>query len=750
MAGSAGMIIRNSDDVSFFPAGATPTGQSSPHAEVFARNPRTQALAAHASAAEGYGLGAHVSRQQPPMASMVQQSPWSRGALDVEDQPLIRGGADVNELNRDPFHENRWRCIFRPERAVETLGPCASLEVTIVKARNLISQELSVALTPTCNPYVKIQLDDTFVSLSRTQRRTTAPEWRYRTSIDITAPTSMIRFQVADSPSQKPERGDAEIGFVEICIADLPYGRQVEGWMELRLQENLQRTSVARYAEHSTMRDDEQDGGKGKRLRNRQQRKRREDKQDALLQGEVKDALSMPGEAGVGRAVPDPSQKSLFSTCVNYLADRSTEMGFNFVPDLYRDEKRYNAGEILIRLRLEPVGSALDKVFGLALKPLEAHDFGTHMKSDTDPDFETQHLWDDVQDVKRHVLEDCVACALNYCSYLLQWRSVMLSLLLAASFVGPIVYSVLHPHVRNFWLFPAVSPAVLTLLLLLAAWRWLRLEMTTGGSNAPLTQEGFERVARWRDSQHMAVFIERVVTDLQGRVVDEQEMRSFAARCFRDGRPRLALNDLRYKLRGAAFTNIDQAMPKVPTAVRPELYLQDGFVATRLRVGSLVLVDGRRCATVRSLRDPLVAVEYDEPEEQPLKSKEDKAVHGLQHYGHEVPASSSSADEGEFLETLHKQRVQLRAVMPGVPKKHIPNLLSSQMHGLCILIDDCKRWLCPAARICGDVLSWRRYGVTSAIVIVLLCTSVASTIGFLMESKLLGLHESELARKLIK
>ena len=44
-------------------------------------------------------------------------------------------------------------------------------------------------------------------------------------------------------------KGDDKIGFVEINTMDIPIGQSVEGWFEVRFQENLSRTATLRHAQ---------------------------------------------------------------------------------------------------------------------------------------------------------------------------------------------------------------------------------------------------------------------------------------------------------------------------------------------------------------------------------------------------------------------------------------------------------------------------------------------------------------------
>lgn len=699
-------------------------------------------------------------------------------AEEEDHTPLLK--MSMNELKREDFHENRWRCILHPDRAMSTLGPFAQLEVYVIEGKDLVSRDLTLSFQPTVNPYVQIFLDDELLDRSKCARKTTAPTWRFRRSVDVTCPSSMLRIQVADQSGSNLSKDDEQLGFVEMSLADIPYDRELEGWVELRLQENLQRTCDERYKAHCNLRDDQQGGGAARRLRTRQQQRAREEERQSLLRGEVPESLLDSSQNDKDRQ-GDKRSKSFFTSCVNYLADRTAELGVP-VPSTLRDEHRHNAGELKIRLRLSMLDAhPEDGLFALALTPESVHDHGTHLQVNGKSNFELQHLWDDVMDVKRQVFEDSVVCVCNCTSYLLQWRSTPLSFILVASFVCPVLYSVFQPHVRIFWLLSAVFSGVLAFALLLLSWKQLRFDMIHGGSNAPLTQEGFERVAAWRQTDQMVRFLERIVADLHGVIKNDQAMRSFAARCFHNGRPRISLSDLRTAIKTAEWMQIDQSVPApkieresgAASAIQPVMLLQEGFASTRLRFGDLVLVDDWRRATVKRFEDPYVFVDYDD-----VGEAESSTARELSKASAEAAAASkaspeesgsgspagrsaevvhSTADSANALgklrlgeEKVHKERISFRAVVKAVSKDQMSEHLAYQVRTLCILVDDCKRMLCPAARFCAAVLSWQRWGVALSLVVFLGCISAISIVGFFMESQQSSLAESELARKVVR
>lgn len=659
----------------------------------------------------------------------VPQRGWSDEETG-QDQPLLRPVL-ANELPREDFHFNRWRCIFHPDRAVETLGPVAHLELSILSARDLVGEELSLTLQPSCNPYAKVYLDDRLACRTKCQQRTTTPDWRFHRSLDVVCPYSMLRIQVADQThSNVMMMRDAQMGFVEICLGDVPFNRDIEGWFELRYKDNLQRTSSERYEAHCQRRDADCGGGAAARRR-RQSRSRQQDAEPA-------DQVEPPEKTGHPR--------SLLRNCVGYFVDRSAELGLP-LPEALRTGHGPNAGEILLRIRLSYLDRGKDAMFAMALCPPASEDHGTHLQVDGDPNFHLQGLWDDVVDVKRDLVEDAMSCVSNFTLYILLWRSFLVTGTLVAWLVLPLAYSALRPHQRNLWLLSAVVPGMLAFIMLLLSCPKLRASMVHGGVNAPLTQEGFASAAAWRDSAQMVAFLRRVIADLQGIVNDDHELQSLAARCFRDGKPRLTLSELRTVLKGAHWVSIAVSEPEdAEKANGQQALLREGFPGTRLSPGDLVLVDNHARAIVKSIEDPFVVVEYDDPEHVDLISREqasEQSASTSQSYETLVPLGADAeavvSDRGALAksfsaqERLPKARLSLRPQVPELPKQYIPNYMASHINSICILVDDCNRRLCPWLRYWSSILSWRRWRISLALLLVFGMLSSVSIAAFVLE-----------------
>lgn len=266
-----------------------------------------------------------------------------------------------------------------------------------------------------------------------------------------------------------------------------------------------------------------------------------------------------------------------------------------------------------------------------------------------------------------------------------------------------------------------------------------------GGSNAPLTQEGFARAAAWRDTEHVMTFITRVLVDLKGSVTDENELRSFAARSFRDGKPLLTISELRTGLKAARWIRFEMPWQAPESEIDAKMLLREGFPSTQLQCGDLVLVDERTRATVKFVDDPYVVVEYDELNEwasqrqakvasaSPREPRGNESLLPDSPKAAEVVHSTAGGKDNLAEDRIPKSRVSLRPKLPAVPQKYVPRQLAGEIYSMCIVIDDLKTLLCPIFSFWGDVLCWRRWDIALLMFFLLMLTSVASTMAFLLE-----------------
>jgi len=274
-----------------------------------------------------------------------------------------------------------------------------------------------------------------------------------------------------------------------------------------------------------------------------------------------------------------------------------------------------------------------------------------------------QHLGDDITDIKLDLFDGAISSTFNFVMFILEWRYILLSGSIAATFVISGLYT---------WFTWVSVPLVLAGILLLLGKEDLRREMTIGGLNAPFTDEGFERVARWRSTIAMTRFLKRIVEqDLQGKVTDEQHLTSCAARCFSDGRPKVSFAQLRAALQKAEWTTVGSG---------------------DLESGALVLVDGEYRAVVQSSQ------------------------------GHSATDVVVKYEDGREASVPRKQ-VTLRTKFPSIPTWAIPASIESQIRQIQLQVEAAKQGLRKPVRAITKVVTWQWPAVTASVVIVLLFLS---------------------------
>jgi len=514
---------------------------------------------------------------------------------------------------QDDFRSNRWRCIRNPKHAAETLGPCARLDLTVVSARGLVAWTQYHSFEAPSRPYVKVFLNDK-LAFETAPVRTSNLRWDYRNTVDFAVLTSMIRLEVVDYDRITHQEG---VGFVEFCVGELPWNEMVDGWLELRLYDRLERTSEHRYRAHLESRDDES--------------------VDELRQSLLEEA----------------------AMC-NMSCTSSNNRG--------RVRMQKNAGEVHVQMRLERLGTWMDSAFASALDPPPSQDFGLRklaVDRDGEPVPHMQDLGDHVTELKLQVVDGALASAVNFFGYILEWRSYLLSAAVSATLICT-------------WLVPVLTwvllPALVAVLLFLLGVKDMRDEMTLGGQNAPLTQEGLEYVAAWRNTRSMVRFLRRIVeNELQGKVINEEELYICAAHCFSNGNPKVSFDHLREGLLVANWTS----------STRNEF-----------APGAFVVVQGEdnfRSATVLGNHPSGVRVRY--------------------------------GDGCEDVKDI--SQVAARLHLPNLPTWMIPESLSASMREVEHQMRSAKNLLLKPVDWLTQVLSWKNPAITSLVVISLFLVSAA-------------------------
>eukprot|EP00928_Gymnodinium_smaydae_P055439 TRINITY_DN3898_c0_g2_i4.p1 TRINITY_DN3898_c0_g2~~TRINITY_DN3898_c0_g2_i4.p1 ORF type:complete len:688 (-),score=73.24 TRINITY_DN3898_c0_g2_i4:175-2238(-) len=428
-------------------------------------------------------------------------------ALDARN-PLLN---DIEK--RDDFHAHRWRCIARPERAAETLGPCWRLELELVSATELASGSPTYVFDPSSDFAVRVYMDDQVKYTTSSVRHTSSPVWNHSAHLDFAIPKSCVRLEVVDA------RKDESIAFVEFVAGDLPVGKLFDGWLELRFMENLQDTVHDRLNTHRTVRDDQL-------------------AHTLTFEGDANvDTMAQYGVNKDFYFTKKARSKSLLGCCNNGKTGAGgAHTGFHL-----------NAGELRVRVKLTRLGSWMDGMFSYALNPSAPKNYGRVRMTAEEGDLNAQAVADDLQRIKNRLWDDSGVAVVNYITYILTWRSFLLSFLITVIFVVTCCFT---------WLFVAAVPATLAMLLVLNSSSSLRTRMLYSGANAPLNQSGFALVASMGRSGEMYTFLTRVIADFEGSVTDDAALKLLAARCFRDGVPSVPLADLIKKLRDVPWVKI--------------------------------------------------------------------------------------------------------------------------------------------------------------------------------------------------
>jgi len=322
------------------------------------------------------------------------------------------------------------------------------------------------------------------------------------------------------------------------------------------------------------------------------------------------------------------------------------------------------------------------------LDPPLPQDFGSYIQDENLPQLDLQGLFDDAMDVKRKVFDDSLVSVLYFFSYILRWRSCIISFIVSAALLSSCVVSefivpILFGLNAFFMMCLAVTP--------------LRLSMTTGGLNAPYNYEGFSRVAAWGSTPHMVSYMNRVVTDcLFGNVLDVQHAYVLSSRIFRECKPVVDFEDLKKTIR--------QASKKENTNKAPWFLLGE----RDLIKGDLVLVDNRRHATVINTRAP--------------NQDGDKAV--MVEFEKDLSLGLTASKEPVAVAIA---RLDLRPSIPRIPSALIPDPIENHIKTLHIHIDEVKMSLFPLLKKIGDVLSWQNKCISALVTIVLLalCANTA-------------------------
>eukprot|EP00930_Biecheleria_cincta_P051237 TRINITY_DN36395_c0_g1_i1.p1 TRINITY_DN36395_c0_g1~~TRINITY_DN36395_c0_g1_i1.p1 ORF type:complete len:716 (+),score=132.97 TRINITY_DN36395_c0_g1_i1:75-2222(+) len=563
---------------------------------------------------------------------------------------------------KDDFNEKRFLCLTNPERALDTLSPFGVLELGIMSGRDLVEREAGMwkSYDTTADAFVEVFLDDLKLNNCHTPiaRGKQDPIWKYSCKVESVAPQSMLRLQVVDDRATEK----AKIGFVEICLADLPFDTNIEGWFELRFQENLQRTSSIRYEKHCKQREEHITA-----------QATREAEQEAATDEVVAKKKEF-------FAKEKARNMDALQACMQSSADKAHELGLETLSESIKEgsvaKTRQNAGELYLQLKLTRVVGWCDNIFALALTP-PRHDEGGGFE--LNPSIDIQYCADEISEFRIKLLDDALFCMYYWLKYMISWRSSLLSFIYLLGFMTACWHS------YTMW---AIAPSLAALSLVVNSFQSVRMFMTRGGYNSEFTDDGFACTAAWRSPDEMFKFVSRLVQDEMKALFDEHKLRVFAARCFRDGVPLVTIEELRLALTSSKIIS------------KPEA----GNHA--LAKGDLVWVDGQK-AKIAQLgpSEDQITVLYETNKRSPSQASQPVAV----------PSRK-----------VKLRAVRLPAIGGfAVQNWMIQGVAAKVINGLFPIMHDFKEAALPATKAVTDVLTWQNFRVSIGLTIGLLIISVA-------------------------
>jgi len=443
-----------------------------------------------------------------------------------------------NELeatyDRDPFTswEAKWLCLVRPVRARETLAHWGLLQIEVFRAQDLhIPKGYVLQTVP--NAFVRVLVDDDGFDGNETARQKSAdPVWASESPFQckIYAPRSMIRLEVRDDSG----RSSTELlGFVDFCAGDLPLGKEVQGWLELRFAENLSRTSHWRYRRHCRARESEYYTAHG----HEQSVEGNGQSADTASEGpSVTSAPSQPPTKHKRMHKAKVRANSVFAGCCG-----NPQGGVGL---------KDNGGELLVKLLLKRAPSVgfFSSQFATPIPPPPAKDFGISLIEEDQQKIDLQQVTDVGMYIKASLWDQTFNCVLNYVKYIIFWRNFFVSAIITIAFAFTCYFT---------WLFLAVVPGFAALAMIFNAIAPIRTKMITNGSNAPLDDEGFMQVCAMKSTSEVQSFLQRVIRfklfEAVPKVKDRSKLQILASRCFRQGKP----------LKGLTFDRLREHLRKV-------------------------------------------------------------------------------------------------------------------------------------------------------------------------------------------
>lgn len=137
------------------------------------------------------------------------------------------------------------------------------------------------------------------------------------------------------------------------------------------------------------------------------------------------------------------------------------------------------------------------------------------------------YLWKDIAALKRLIWDHCIRHIISACTFVTSWQSVPLSAAMLVWWLFVCCFT--------RWFLPTLLPWAMVWLHLVRHPSW-RKEIFAHQATAPLDEEGLCMVAKFRNSWRMAFWVDRLVREHGGEVMDLKSLRKHVALTFRDGK----------------------------------------------------------------------------------------------------------------------------------------------------------------------------------------------------------------------
>jgi hypothetical protein len=450
----------------------------------------------------------------------------------------LRDSLDFDCL-KQKFHENRWRLWTGEPRNEETVQPFAQLHLAV---DNIMSWDSA------STKLIRVFVNDVWVGQSSTTDQQDVSE-NFRLSFGIYSPLSIVRISVWEHAFVN----HSMIGFVEFRVSDLePDGQEVSGYFELRRPEKFRGHADSRFQKHMQTRDD----GANDRcsMQNRCSISRSNTSLLKLISGRSAPSMLPREQASDGKVTRSASDDvtSRRRSSNEYEKERSSQANAGEI--LVRLSLRYTADNSHVASRRHPswlsiILSALStQCLNRLCLPDEWHAYcfprprftRSYQSEDRLYLKDIKDVHDELLGVRDIFLDQVIRKFAAMFLYVFSWKSRPLSFCILLYWWVCCLFPLS--------LLPALPLWVATWLKLLRDPRW-RKDLLVHEATAPLNEEGFKMVAAFNSSEHLCIWLQRLINDHGGTVKDSKELAEFAKLTFRDGKPALLFQRLLSELK---------------------------------------------------------------------------------------------------------------------------------------------------------------------------------------------------------